>query len=61
MNINDSVCSLVSTDCDLNEAYTTRTWLVDSRHRDAVPDATFNRLKQLLWTETNLVPAIEQM
>jgi len=41
-------------DCDVNEAYTTRTWLADSQG-DAVLDATFHRLKQLHWIETNLV------
>jgi len=61
MKTNDSVYSLGSAVCDLNEAYTTRTWLADSCHKDAVLDATFHRLKQLLWTETNVVPAIEQM
>jgi len=31
MNTNDSVYSPGSTDCDLSEAYITRTWLADSR------------------------------
>jgi len=61
VNTNDSVHSLGSMDCDLNEAYITRAWLAVSRHRDAVLDANFHKLKQLLWKETNLVPAIEQM
>jgi len=47
MNTNDSVYSLGSRDCDLNEAYITRAWLADSCHRDAVLDATFHRFKQL--------------
>jgi len=61
MKTNDSVYSMGSTNCYLNEAYTIRTWFADSRHRDASRDATFHILKQLLWTETNLVPVIEQM
>jgi len=56
MNTNESVYSVGLTDCDLNEANTTRTWLTDSRHREAVLDVTFHRLKELLWSETNLVP-----
>jgi len=43
-----------STDCDLNEAYITRAWLADSRHRDAALDATFRSLKQLLWCRAGL-------
>jgi len=46
VNTNDSVYSVGSTDCDLNEAYTTRAWLADARHREAVLDATCHRLKQ---------------
>ena len=61
MNINDSIYSLGSTDCDLSEAYITRTWLADSHHRDVVLDVTFHILKHLLWSKISLVPVIEQM
>jgi len=61
MNTNDSVYIPGSTDCDLSKAYITKTWLADSHHRDVVLDVTFHILKQLLWREINLVPAIEQM
>jgi len=48
-NTSDDVYSLGSMDCDVNKAYTARTWLAESPHRDAILDATFHRLKQLLW------------
>ena len=60
-NAIDNVYSLGSMDCNVNEAYTARTWLADSRHRDARLDATFHRLKQLLWYETNLILMTWQM
>jgi len=45
----DNVCYLSSTDCRANKAYTARMWYADPHHTDAAHDATFHRLKQLLW------------